>query len=202
MILASASPRRAELLRQVGLRFEVKPADIDETMLSTETPEQYVRRLSLEKASAIYAKMRSDNQSSESTEALGSLLVLGADTIVVHKDQVFGKPSDCSEFKDTMNLLSGNRHQVMSAISVVSAQNSDTVVSLTDVYFRDLAATEIDAYWQTGEPRDKAGGYAIQGLGASFVQRIEGSYSGVMGLPLFELSQMLKRFGVFVFGEE
>ena len=197
LILASASPRRAELLRQIGLNFQVMPADIDESQHPDEMPEDFAHRLSYEKADSIYQRLVSKAVDREKPTAQHSSVVLGADTIVLQDDQVFGKPDNFHEFKSTMNQLSGNRHQVMSAVSLLGVEIEETLISVTDVYFRELSTSEIEEYWHTGEPRDKAGGYAIQGLAASFIRRIEGSYSGVMGLPLYEVSQMLTRHRLF-----
>ena len=195
LILASASPRRAELLQQIGVTFEVIPANIDERMQRNEAPGNYVRRLSQEKATAVQSIL-SASQACKNSLNDAPAIVMGADTVVVFNGRVFGKPNDFSAFEDTMNQLSGNRHQVISAATLVSAQFTETVFSSTNVYFRDLTEEDIASYWRTGEPADKAGGYAIQGLAASFIRRIEGSYSGVVGLPLFEVCDMLNRAGV------
>lgn len=188
LVLASASPRRAELLRQIGIPFETLPANIDESQLEGESPEDYVLRLAEEKARAVL-------------EALSRGPVLGSDTAVVLGEEVFGKPDDCEDFLRIMSRLSGNTHQVMTAIAVVDLNMVKTAISVTEVCFRRLKEAELRNYWQTEEPKDKAGGYAIQGLAAGFIKRIGGSYSGVMGLPLFETAEILREFDFSPLGQ-
>lgn len=183
LILASASPRRAELLRQIGVKFEQHPVDIDERPKAGEPPEEYVERLAREKAFA-------------GLDDLGDGPILGSDTAVVADGEILGKPRDQAHFVAMMERLSGTTHQVMSAVAILDRETCKTAISVTDVRFRSLNRAEIVNYWQTGEPRDKAGGYAIQGMAAEFIARIEGSYSGVMGLPLYETSALLRDFGV------
>jgi len=186
IILASASPRRAELLRQLGVDFQQCPVDLDESVGPGEAPLDYVKRLALAKAQAVSA-MHTQVQ---------SRLVLGSDTSVVLDECIFGKPADEAEAVDMLQALSGRVHQVMTAVALVTAAQKPLVEAVvTQVRFRSIELAEMRAYWRTGEPRDKAGGYAIQGKGAIFVQQIEGSYSGVMGLPLFETAAMLRRSG-------
>jgi septum formation protein len=181
-ILASASPRRADLLAQLGLAFTVKAADIDETRLPDESVEDMVLRLALTKAS---------------TAALGETLpVLGADTAVMIDDQMLGKPTDRVEGLHMLSLLSGRQHQVLTAVAVVCGDRSEARMSCSHVTFREITSHEAAAYWATGEPRDKAGGYGIQGIGGIFAERIEGSYSGIVGLPLAETEALLQAFGV------
>lgn len=181
-ILASASPRRADLLAQLGLAFSVKAADIDETRLPDESVEEMVLRLALTKAS---------------TAARGETLpVLGADTAVMIDDQMLGKPTDRVEGLHMLSLLSGRLHQVLTAVAVVCGDRSETRMSRSHVTFREITPHEAAAYWATGEPRDKAGGYGIQGIGGIFAERIEGSYSGIVGLPLAETEALLQAFGV------
>jgi septum formation protein len=187
--LASASPRRRELLAQVGLIPEVLVQDIDETQLPAEAPDAYVTRLARQKAQAALQDPRC---------RLG-LPVIAADTSVVRAGRVLGKPATLDEARDMLQLLSGHTHQVLTAVAVATEQECELVLVTTDVCFRTIATDEIERYWATGEPRDKAGAYGIQGLGAMFVSRIDGSYSGVMGLPLFETLQLLRRFGVSPF---
>lgn len=179
--LASASPRRRELLQQIGVAFELVQAAIDETVLAAEDPVSYVQRLALAKAQAGMQAIA------------GRLPVLGADTTVVVNQQILGKPADKAEFLAMMQQLSGRQHQVMTAVALVSTTQQLQVLSVTDVWFRPLTQTELIAYWDSGEPQDKAGGYGIQGQAARFVQRINGSYSGVVGLPLCETDQLLQQ---------
>ncbi|WP_348685832.1 Maf family protein [Rheinheimera aquimaris] len=180
--LASSSPRRRELLAQLGVNYKLVKADIDETVLPAEAAAVYVQRLALAKAHAGLARLQHD------------LPVLGADTVVVVDGVILGKPADFEQFHQTMLLLSGRSHQVMTAIALVSAQHQLTQLVSTDVTFRVLTEAEIRAYWATGEPQDKAGGYGIQGLAGRFVQRINGSYSAVVGLPLCETEQLLQQW--------
>lgn len=184
LILASQSPRRAELLEQLQLPFTVKAADIDESVGTSETPHDYVRRLSLQKAQVV-----------ASQSAQGSI-VLGSDTSVVIDDLILGKPLDKADCHRMLSLLSDRHHQVMTAISAIKGNQILTDVVITDVYFKHLSDKEIDWYWQTGEPLDKAGSYAIQGLGGQFVTQIKGSYSAVVGLPLYETKELLTGIGL------
>lgn len=193
IILASASPRRAELLRQLGVAFQQCPVDLDESVWPGEMPADYVRRLALAKAQAV----------SDMHSHFPSRLVLGSDTSVVLGERIFGKPASEDEAVSMLQALSGRTHQVLTGVALVTADREPLVdVVVTQVQFRTIEPEEMHAYWRTGEPRDKAGGYAIQGLGAVFVQRIEGSYSGVMGLPLFETAAMLRRSGYFLWPTE
>ena len=184
LVLASASPRRIELLRQIGVEPQVCPADIDETQ-GNETAQDYTCRLALAKA-ATGAAQFSDK-----------ITILGADTTVVLDGETFGKPADVNAAEKMLLRLSGRTHQVFTAIALIQGNREMVQLSATSVRFRDISVNEIRRYWHTGEPAGKAGSYAIQGLGAIFVEHITGSYSGVMGLPLFETAAMLKRFGVF-----
>ena len=187
IILASGSPRRAELLRQVGISFLQSPVSLDETPLLDEAPANYVHRLALAKARAGWqqAQARGDH-----------LPVLGADTTVALNHRIMGKPANLEESLAMLTALSANTHQVFTAVSVVNAEQQLSVVVETAVTFRHLSRAEILSYWQTGEPCDKAGSYAIQGLGAVFVSNISGSYSAVVGLPLMETWELLKTMGV------
>lgn len=189
LVLASASPRRSELLAQIGVRFVRQAVDIDETPRADEPAGDYVRRVALEKARAARREFGDDE-----------VLVLGADTAVVVDGRPLGKPADLAHARDMLRRLSGRRHRVLSAVALVGEREA-VRVSDSAVWFRSLSDAEIEAYWRTGEPRDKAGGYAIQGLGAVFVERLEGSYSGVMGLPLYETAQLLEEFGIQVLTE-
>jgi septum formation protein len=183
LCLASASPRRRELLSQIGVPHVVVGADIDETFLPGETPLEYVARLAREKALAI---RRSGEQ----------LPVLAADTTVVVDEKVFGKPRDQAEAVDMLARLSGREHEVLTAVALAGSRGVTARLSSSTVRFRKISREECLAYWQTGEPRDKAGGYAIQGLGAVFIESLRGSYSGVMGLPLFETGELLRAAGI------
>ncbi|UYG02302.1 Maf-like protein [Halomonas sp. LR3S48] len=182
LCLASASPRRRELLDDIGVKVEVKPVDIDETPWPDESPEAYVLRLAREKALA-------GGRSS-------ALPTLGSDTAVVCDDRILGKPADQAEAAAMLRLLSGRAHDVLTAVAVTGPAGLLDVCVATRVTMREIGEEEMAVYWATGEPADKAGGYAIQGLAAIFVERIEGSYSAVVGLPLFETAQLLARQGV------
>ena len=190
IILASASPRRRELLQQIGVAFEVMPVDIDEALRAGESPQQFVERLAMEKAEAGYQQQGN------------GLPVLGSDTIVVLNGQVMGKPKDRQHGLEMLASLSGNEHQVLTAVAMNNGDKCRCLTSLSHVYFRPMTNAEIEAYWDTGEPADKAGGYGIQGIAAQFIQRLDGSYSGVMGLPLFETAQLLKEFGIDILTHE
>lgn len=186
LVLASGSPRRRELLDQIGVAHRALPVDIDESALPDESPEDFVRRLALEKARAGWARHG------------GELPVLGSDTVVVFEGHIMGKPRDRDDGLAMLARLAGQTHRVLTAIAVVDGQAEEVRLSESLVSFRPLAEAEIAAYWDCGEPADKAGAYAIQGLGAVFVERLEGSFSGVMGLPLFETAVLLARFGIDV----
>lgn len=179
IILASRSPRRVELLQQLGVSPEVVPADIDESLVPGESPEHYVERMAREKAQAI-------------ADRPGDSIVIGADTTVVCAGEIFGKPADFAATRDMLHQLSGRAHNVLSAVALWSDEGLDARVCTTTVTFRKLSDQEILEYWESGEPAGKAGAYAIQGRGARFIERIEGSYSGVMGLPLFETAALLE----------
>lgn len=181
IVLASASPRRCELLAQLGVPFDQVVADIDESVLDGESPQEYVQRLALAKATAVLNRLGTD------------MPVLGADTIVVAKQQILGKPADFADFQRMMRLLSAQCHQVYTAVAVVTTEQAWQQLVGTEVCFRALTETEIMSYWQSGEPQDKAGGYGIQGQAARFIQRINGSYGAVVGLPLCETEQLLQR---------
>ena len=196
LVLASGSPRRKELLTQLGYEFSVLVTDIEEQQQPDEDAQAYVKRLSLDKAKAALDLIAEQEPKSDSLIALGSnnIVVLGSDTVVVSQGQVLEKPSDLADCKRMLTQLSDQRHQVMTAVSVVSADKQKTEIVITDVWFKPLSEQEIEKYWQTGEPCDKAGSYGIQGLGGRFVTRIEGSYYAVVGLPLFETDQLLQEF--------
>ncbi|MFA0268024.1 nucleoside triphosphate pyrophosphatase [Vibrio cyclitrophicus] len=208
LVLASGSPRRKELLSQLGYEFSVLVTDVEECKHAQETAEEYVKRLSLDKALAALSLLK-DNPSekqhvvpSSDTVDLSSniialdsdTVVLGSDTVVVSQGQVLEKPTNFADSKRMLTQLANDRHQVMTAVSVVSEEKQRTEIIITDVWFKLLSEKEIEQYWQTGEPCDKAGSYGIQGLGGRFVTRIEGSYYAVVGLPLFETDQLLQEF--------
>jgi septum formation protein len=186
LCLASASPRRRELLAQLGIAHVVAPADIDERRRDGESPPDYVLRMAREKAERVAA---------DPARSRG-LPVLGADTSVVLQGQVLGKPGDAFESREMLALLSGRTHEVLSAVTLIAAQGSASRLVRTEVRFRRIEPAEAAAYWDSGEPRDKAGGYAIQGRAAAFVAGISGSYSGVVGLPLFETAGLLEQAGI------
>jgi septum formation protein len=185
LILASQSPRRRELLEQIGVRFAVDVADVPEVYQPDETPYEYVQRLAITKAKKISLR-RAD-----------SIVVLGSDTIGVCNGQVLEKPESLDDAKSMINLMTGTSHQVISAVALVSQEKLEVNVSETLVTFKkDIPDSVIEAYWATGEPQDKSGSYAIQGLGAVFVEAIQGSYSNVVGLPIEIVAPMLERFDV------
>ncbi len=182
IILASASPRRSELLAQIGVPFSVQPAHIDETPRTAERPAAYVERLAREKALAVAAAFAGD-------------LVLGSDTSVVLNGVILGKPVDSKEAMATLGALSGTTHQVMTAVALARGSHCESRLVTTEVTFRGLTKQEIAAYVASGEPMDKAGSYGIQGLGGIFVKELKGSYSAVVGLPLQETATLLAEAG-------
>ena len=184
IVLASSSPRRSALLQQIGVAHRVIPAQIDERRYAGESVEACVRRLAEQKARYVQGLIAA-------TEP-----VLGADTAVVLDEQMLGKPADRTEALSMLERLSGRTHAVLSAVAVAAGAALYTALSRTEVRFRTLTLAERQAYWDSGEPCDKAGAYAIQGLGALFIEELRGSYSGVMGLPLFETAGLLARVGV------
>lgn len=187
ILLASASPRRAEILKLHGVEFVSESADIDEIPQSGELAQDYVLRLASEKAEDRLANLESRNCD----------LVLAADTCVAIEDSILGKPENYEHFSSMMQGLSGRAHEVHSGVALANRRRPiDLLVVTTRVYFRQITEAEILSFWQSGEPKDKAGGYGIQGLAAEFVERIEGSYSNVVGLPIFETMQLLHRWGV------
>ena len=186
LILASASPRRRELLQQIGVPHEVLAVDVDESPLPGESPEDLVCRLARDKAVAGRAR------------SAAARPVLGADTLVVLGDEVFGKPRDADDAMRTLQALSGQVHRVLTAVALAMPGGEVLeAVSHTDVRMRALSPAEIRGYWSSGEPAGKAGAYAIQGRGAAFIEHIRGSYSGVMGLPLYETARLLQAQGLY-----
>ncbi len=185
IILASNSPRRKELLRQLGLDFSIDPADVDERVLPNEVPEGYAVRVALDKARLAAARAVSG-------------IVIAADTIVVVDDEILGKPADASDAERMLKMLSGKAHRVITGLAVMDVATGKTVTrtSITRVWFRRLAQQEIVSYIATGEPLDKAGAYGIQERGALLVDKIDGCYFNVVGLPLSLLGKLLLDFGI------
>ena len=185
------SPRRRELLAQIGVDHEVIKVNIDETRRPGEVPAEYVIRLALEKARA--------GLNSIDSECLRP--VLAADTAVVVDDEILGKPVDQGHALEMMARLSGRSHKVLTGIALVTQQREASRLSVSRVTFRAVTPAEVECYWNSGEPADKAGGYGIQGLGALFISHLEGSFSGVMGLPLFETAELLRDAGISLLPE-
>lgn len=185
MILASASPRRRQLLGQLGIRHEARPTDILEVPQTGESPERYVHRIAAEKSLAAQGLIGHETP------------VLAADTEVVLDDDILGKPLDQAHAMAMLARLSGRTHRVLSAVSLRAGNRHWEALSISEVSFRPLTLDEIAAYWMTGEPQGKAGAYAIQGLGALFIEHLSGSYTGVMGLPLRETGDLLRRIGLY-----
>jgi septum formation protein len=181
--LASASPRRRELLTQIGVPHSVKAAHIDERQLPDEDPRDYVVRLAREKAANVW-------------QEAANLPVLAADTTVVLDSEIFGKPRDREHALSMLAALSDREHEVLTAVALATQNGLEVALSASRVKFRACTEAERIAYWNTGEPWDKAGAYAIQGFGAVFIESLQGSYSGVMGLPLFETAELLRAAGV------
>ena len=204
LILASASPRRKELLAQIGVVFKQCSVDIDESVLPNERPEDYVRRLACEKSQAGFQRnfQHSSNSKSQHTPHHSSRYesqhnaVLGADTTVVVDGVILGKPGSEDQAVEMLQQLSGRTHQVMTGIALTGNLYADSQVVVTHVTFKTLDVALCRRYWQTGEPCDKAGGYGIQGYAAVFVEKIEGSYSNVVGLPLAETAELLSKTGI------
>jgi septum formation protein len=184
--LASGSPRRRELLQQIGVSFRVIGADVDETPLQSESPLAYVSRLAQAKATVGWERSRDS----------GGAPVLAADTAVVLDGRILGKPTGLNDAMAMLLELSGRTHEVLTAVALRSSSGIEGKVSRSTVTFRSIDPGEVRAYWDTGEPSDKAGAYAIQGYAAIFISDLKGSYSGVMGLPLFETAALLEAAGV------
>jgi septum formation protein len=183
--LASSSPRRQEILAALGLVFSFGGVDVDEQRLPGESPEAMVLRLAAAKA-----RVATD----------GSRVTLGADTAVVLGEDIFGKPRNRDDALQMLDRLSGRTHKVLTGVALYSEQGLRAALSVSEVRFREIGSDEALAYWQSGEPCDKAGAYAIQGLGGAFVETLSGSYSGVVGLPVFETVQLLREAGIRVLG--
>jgi septum formation protein len=185
--LASASPRRQELLHQLGIEFDPLPSNILEVRETGESPAQYVTRVAGDKARWVAQLVRE--------RGLPAHPVLGADTEVVLDGEILGKPENAAHGMELLRRLSGRTHEVLSAVCIRDHEKEYTSLSTSRVTFRPLTPAEIEQYWKTGEPVGKAGAYAIQGRAAAFVVKLEGSYSGVMGLPLHELDEILRKIG-------
>lgn len=189
MILASASPRRKFLLNSLGIRFVAVPSSIDESLLTGESPEVHVQRLALAKATEVAARFSGD-------------WVLGADTIVVIDGRILGKPKDEDEARAMLTRLAGRTHLVFTGYAIVNSALSGTErvrYAQSDVHIRELSPRQIAGYVRTGEPMDKAGAYAIQGVGSAIVEHVSGSYTNVVGLPLCEVARDLQQLGIFDF---
>ncbi|GBU10021.1 septum formation inhibitor [Gammaproteobacteria bacterium] len=185
LFLGSSSPRRKTLLAQLGLDFRIHASSINERILNGEKPMSYVKRMAAWKALTAFKEINE-----------ADALIISADTSVIIDNRILGKPLDFEDFLQTMKILAGRTHQVYTAVCITDGKNKEDVVSISDVSFKELELSEIKAYWDCGEPLDKAGGYGIQGLGSLFISQITGSYSGIMGLPLYETAAMLKKFGI------
>jgi septum formation protein len=189
--LASASPRRRELLDQIGISYTLLPVDVDERVIAGESAETYVKRLARSKAATGWTTVQ---------RRADVYPVLAADTAVVVDDRILGKPADREDGLAMLAALSGRCHRVLTAVALTDGQQARVVMNATEVCFRTLSAAERMAYWTTGEPIDKAGAYAIQGRAAQYISRINGSYSSVVGLPLFETAGLLQAAGIDVSG--
>ncbi|MEA3292256.1 MAG: Maf family protein [Pseudomonadota bacterium] len=185
LVLASGSPRRAELLRLLGVEFSVRHADIDETPRPGEPPGELTLRLALEKALAV-------------GRSAGQAAVLGGDTSVAIDDHILGKPADRRAAEEMLGRLSGRSHRVYTAVAIVKGADRRSLLSTSHVNFAELSAREIEEYCATGEPLDKAGAYGIQGRAGAFVRRVDGSCSGIVGLPLWETRRLLLETGIIV----
>jgi septum formation protein len=181
LILASKSPRRKTLLQQLGYQFSCVSADIDESVFVNEKADHYVLRVATAKAQVV-------------AQQNSNAVILGADTSVIVDNEILAKPVDFSDSKRILTILSGRQHQVLTAVTIIYKQQINSIVVSTDVFFKTLSAQEISDYWHTGEPQDKAGSYAIQGAAGKFITHIHGSYSAVVGLPLYETEQLLTKY--------
>jgi septum formation protein len=188
LILASKSPRRKELLTQLGFLFSTSNSDINEATLANESPEDYVLRLAVAKAQYAFEQLSIGEQK--------YTLVLGSDTSVVAEGEILGKPDDEADSARMLRLLSDKTHKVYTSVAVVGEGVIQSTLVTTKVNFKTLSNNEIGRYWQSGEPQDKAGSYGIQGIGGQFVKSIEGSYSAVVGLPLYETAMLLSECGL------
>ena len=190
LFLASESPRRAELLRQIGVEFESHAVNIDESQYSNESARDYVCRMAQSKAQIAMEQLATDHR---------EFIVLGADTTIALEDDIIGKPVDRDHCQCILRRLSARQHQVLTAVAVASRNGTELRLTQNQVSFRSLTDQEIDSYCRSAEPMDKAGAYAIQGKAAVFIDRLDGSYSSVMGLPLFETAELLQAAGITIF---
>ena len=183
LVLASSSPRREEILKQLKLKFTIVPSKINEENFTEDDPISLVRKLAVEKAKSV-------------SNLVENALIIAADTVVVYDNQILGKPKNKSDARRMLKMLRAKKHQVITGVAVVNSQDGEVHVdeNITEVKMADLTDTEIDTYIETGEPMDKAGSYAIQGFGALFVEEIQGSFYSVMGLPIHQLAKLLNNF--------
>jgi nucleoside triphosphate pyrophosphatase len=202
LVLASASPRRSELLTQAGYRFRAHPAHISEDPLPGEDPIAYVTRLAREKAEAVFCELTAGDSKDLGRDNESQVAVLGADTTVILDNMILGKPADSADAARMLRLLSGRTHRVMTGVAVVTADGTEVAAEVTAVRFLTLSDAEIADYVGSGEPMDKAGAYAIQGRAARWIPRIEGCYFNVVGLPLALVSSMLGAAGLEAAGLE
>lgn len=186
LVLASASPRRKQLLSQIGLSFRVASQNVDEAQLIAELAPDYVQRLATNKAESALRRLATASES----------VIIAADTVVLCDQEILGKPEDQADAVRMLLQLSAREHHVLTAVAVATRSRHKTILSDSTVIFRSINRREAEQYWHSGEPVGKAGGYAIQGHAAVFVKHLRGSYSGVMGLPLFEAAQLLRDFGI------
>lgn len=188
LVLASASPRRSALLSEMGLEFDVLSTDIDESIGAGETPKHYVLRLAQQKAQAAKQIL--------SVESKVQRTILAADTIVCRGDDIFGKPKDKNDAMQIWSRLSDSEHEVMTGVSLLADNTEHSCIAKSQIRFDVISEAQMHAYWQSGEPVDKAGAYAIQGIASAWVQQLSGSYSNVVGLPLYEVNAILKNAGL------
>lgn len=189
LVLASGSPRRRELLAQIGIKFGVEQPDVDESLLTGEEADGYVLRLSRLKAKAVAERTRSNP------------VIVAADTTVELAGNILGKPESKEDGMAMLSALSGQVHRVFTGVTIRKSSVERSICVCSSVRFRQLSAAEMDYYWETGEPADKAGGYGLQGIGAAFVEAIDGSYTNVIGLPLSETIVLLRSFGIECMGD-
>jgi len=190
LVLASASPRRAELLAAAGFTFEIRATDVDERVVAAESPHDYVRRLAIEKSAAALEMLVDETAAMD-----GGVLIIGADTAVIVDDEILGKPAGDQDAARMLRRLSSRAHRVLTGVSVRTVERQVATVEETLVFFRQLTEAEVVWYLKSGEGRDKAGAYAIQGLASRFIPRIEGSYSNVVGLPIARVAELIGILG-------
>ena len=192
LVLASASPRRQDLLKNVGIEFVVQPANIREIQLPNESPRAFAERMARDKAEAVARGVLNPHRTKTALGGAPALIVLGADTVVVIGDEVLGKPADANDAARMLRLLSGHKHSVITGVCLWGAGFQDVRSEMTLVYFQELSESEISTYVESGEPMDKAGAYAIQGIASKWILKIEGDYNNVVGLPVDLVKQMLR----------